>query len=65
MDNGAAGSFWENFGLLIPIIAIVIFSFLRRRRGGGAKTNLEVTVGLLADTKHNLKTIETIASNRH
>ena len=62
MDNGAAGSFWENFGLLIPIIIIIIFGILMKRRRGG-KSRLEVAVGLLSEVNHNLKAIDTVSSD--
>ena len=62
MDNGAAGSFWENFGLLIPIIIIIIFGILMRRRRGG-RTRLEVAIGLLSEINHNLKVTDAYSSN--
>ena len=62
MDNGADGSFWQNFGLLIPIIIIIIFGILMRRRGGG-KTHLEVAVSLLSEVNHNLKVMDAFSSN--
>ena len=62
MENGADGSFWQNFGLLIPIIIIIIFGVLKKRRGGG-KTRLEVAVGLLSETNHNLKIMDAFSSN--
>ena len=62
MDNGTAGSFWESFGFLIPIIIFMLFSiFLKRRRGGG--THLEVVAGLLSDINHNLKITDTFSSD--
>jgi len=61
LENGAAGSFWENFALLIPIIIIIIFGILmKRRRGGG--TRLEVAVGLLSEVNHNLKVTDAFSS---
>lgn len=62
MDNGAASSFWENFGLLIPIIIIIIFGILMRRRRG-AKTHLEVAIGLLSEINHNLKVTDAYSAN--
>ena len=62
MENGTDGSFWQNFGLLIPIIIIIIFGVLKRRRGGG-KTHLEVAVSLLSETNHNLKIMDAFSSN--
>ncbi len=62
MDNGTAGSFWESFGFLIPIIIIMLFSiFLRRRQGG--RTHLEVIAGLLSDVNHNLNITDTFSSD--
>ena len=62
MDNGAAGSFWENFALLIPIIIIIIFGILMRRRRGG-RTRLEVAIGLLSEINHNMKITEAYSSD--
>jgi len=62
VDNGAASGFWENFGLLIPIIVIIIFGILMRRRRGGS-SHLEVAVGLLSEINHNLKVMDTISSD--
>ena len=62
MDNGAASSFWESYGILIPTIIFILLSiFLRRRRG--RKTNLEVVFGFLSDIKQNLKIVDTFSSN--
>ncbi len=62
MENGADGGFWQNFGLLIPIVIIIIFGVLKRRRGGG-KTHLEVAASLLSETNHNLKIMDAFSSN--
>lgn len=62
MDNGGAGSFWENFGILIPVIIIMLFSiFFKRRRGG--KTHLEMVASLLSEINHNLEITDTFSSN--
>lgn len=61
MDNGAGGGILENIGLLIPIIVIIVLGILMRRRGG-AKTNLEVAIGLLSDIKHNQKITDSLSS---
>jgi len=62
VDNGGAGSFWENFGILIPVIIIMLFSiFFKRRRGG--KTHLEMVASLLSEINHNLEITDTFSSN--
>ena len=60
-ENGASGGFWETYGIFIPVVIFLIISIVMKRKRG-AKTNLEVAIGLLSDIKHNLKITDTLSS---
>jgi len=61
VDNGDTGGFLDSLKFLIPIVIIFILGILMKRRQAG-KSNIEVAIGLLSDTKHNLKITDSLSS---
>jgi hypothetical protein len=64
MDNGGAGGFWENFGILLPIIILILLSTLfRRRQKGGGGTQQDIAFSLLSEVEQNLKIADSYSAD--
>jgi len=63
VDEGTAlqTPLWQNLIILIPIVLLIVYSVWRRRKQGSTK--LQVAIGLLQDTNHNIKVMNGYISN--
>ena len=62
-ENGTGGGLMQNLQLLIPLIIILVLG-IQMRRLRGARSNLEVAVGLVSDVKYNLKVLNAFSASR-
>lgn len=60
-EQGTEGGLMQNLQLLIPLAIILILGIWMRRRRG-ARSNLEIAVGLVSDVRYNLKVINVFSS---